>query len=206
MAIYNDEEVLKQYFNYVTSEEATIVFIAKNLVNDLYTKKKWVDVVGFDCGVQKGKRFAFNYIVVELFEKKIYPKYPKDADSSLKRAITWQTAHNDIEQQRSKGIRGPMFLITCHLYNRNKGKEETLLFHNWNEEYGGFDHTGKVPTTTITREVEMKPEWEYRITGNREIDDNKFQYIQQNYKQIFIRILQEKRVMIDWFFEKYSKR
>jgi hypothetical protein len=149
----------------------------------------------------KRRETAFNYIIVELFERKIYPKYSKDADLKLRKAITWKTSHNDIEQQRSKGIRGQMIFITCHLYNRNKGKKETRLFNFWNEEYGGFDYTGKVPTTTIARKVDMEPEWEYRITGTRKINDSTYQYIQKNYKLIHARNIQEKHVMIDWFFE-----
>lgn len=51
----------------------------------------------------------------------------------------------------------------------------------------------------------MEPEWEYRITGGKKIDDIRFQHIKENYGQIYSRILQEKRVMIDWFFENYPK-
>jgi hypothetical protein len=204
MAEYNDAEVLKEYFGYLKSEEATIVSITKNLVKNLDTKKKWIDVVAFDSWGSKGEKLAFNYIIVELFETKIYPKYPKGADLRLRKAITWKTAHDDIDQQRSKGIRGSNLLITCYLYNRNKGKKETLLLGNWNEEYGGFDFTGKVPTTTTARKIDMEPEWVYRITGNRQISDYEIQYIRKNYDQIYAHILQEKHVMIDWLFEKHS--
>jgi hypothetical protein len=51
------------------------------------------------------------------------------------------------------------------LFNKNRGKLVTKLFHNWNEEYGGFNYSGKVPATTIRRKVQLEPEWEYRITG-----------------------------------------
>lgn len=88
----------------------------------------------------------------------------------LKRAITWKAAHEDIEVQRSCGIRGPVFEITGCSYNKNRGKFENRSFNNWNEEYGGVDYTGKVPTTTITRRVKMEPKWIYRILGIRRID------------------------------------
>lgn len=197
-----NEKVFNDYLDYLESEEATIVFITKNLVNSVDTKKKWIDVVEFDCWGIRGKKYAFNYFIVELFERKIWPKFPKGATIEMKRAITWNTAHEDIQQQRFKGIRGPMFLITCPLYNVNKGKKELKYEKYWNEEYGGFDFTGKVPTTTRVRKIDKKPDWKYRITGVKKINDNNFQYIQRNYKHIYERILKGKHVMIDWFFEK----
>ncbi len=199
----NEAKYLNDYFDYLKSEEATIVNIVKNLVKDLNTKKKWVDVVDFDCWGSRGGKYAFNYIVVELFDRKIYPKYPHNADLNIKKAITWKTCHDDIEKQRSKGIKGTMFLITCHLFNKNRGKKLKKIFHNWNEEYGGFDYTGRVPTTTITRQIELEPDWKYSITGCRKINNNRLKYIKRNYKHIYDRILDEKLVLIDWFFENF---
>jgi hypothetical protein len=105
----NEKKVVNDYFDYLKSDEAAIVYIAKNLVNNLDTKKKWIDVVDFDCWGSKGGMPAFNYIVVELFDRMIFPDYPNNENSQLKRAITWRTCNNDISQQRSKGIRGKIF-------------------------------------------------------------------------------------------------
>lgn len=54
---------------------------------------------------------------------------------------------------------------------KNRGEFVTKLFDFWNEEYGGFDHTGKVPTTTIARRVNMEPKFVYRILGIKRIDN-----------------------------------
>lgn len=197
-----DQTVLKKYVDYLKTEEATIVFIVKNLVDSLDTKRKWIDVVDFDAYGSKGDKIAFNYIIVELFERKLFPKYPKGADIKLKKAITWKTAHDDVTKQRSNGVRGTMFLITCHLYNKNRGKKVTRLLSNWNEKYGGFDYTGRVPTTTISREFDMEPHWQYKITGKRKINVNQFKSIQENYNnKIYPRIIHEKFLKIDWFLE-----
>ncbi|MFA9397875.1 MAG: hypothetical protein ACERKV_06380 [Clostridiaceae bacterium] len=204
MNVFSNQNVLKEYLDYSKSEEATIVYFVKNLVNNLDTKNKWVDVVNFDIWGSKDNKPAFNYIIVKLFEKRIYPKYPKEADLQLRKAITWATSHHDIEQQKVNGIRGQMFLITCYLYDENKGKKEIKYFDNWNEEYGGYDFTGISPTTTISRKVSLQPKWKYKITGKKEIDDSRYQYIKENYHHIYSRILDEKRVKIDWFFENYS--
>jgi hypothetical protein len=139
----NEGKVLNEYFDYLKSEEATIVYIVKNLVNSLGTKKKWIDVVDFECRGSKGGKPDFKYFVVELFDRRIFPKYPDNASSQLKKALTWETCHNDIGQQKSKGIRGPIFLVTCYLFNKNKAKVGTKL--------------------------ELKPEWEYRVTGCRKM-------------------------------------
>ncbi|WP_413301021.1 hypothetical protein AA0X95_20240 [Bacillus sp. 1P10SD] len=202
----NEKKVLNEYFDYLKSDEAAIVYIVKNLVNNLDSKRKWIDVVDFDCWGSRGGMPAFNYIVVALFDRMIFPSYPSNASFQLKKAITWRTCHNDISQQRSKGIRGKTFLITCNLFNKNKGKLVTKLFHNWNEEYGGFDYSGKVPTRTIRRKVQLEPKWEYRITGCRKINYKRFIYIKENYEQIYERILDEKHVLIEWFFENYHER
>jgi hypothetical protein len=39
------------------------------------------------------------------------------------RAITWETAHKDIEQQKSKGVRPRKFKITGISYDKNRGKK-----------------------------------------------------------------------------------
>ena len=200
--MYKNEEVLRAYLGYMRTEEPTIVFIAKNLVKDLDTKKKWIHVVDFDCWGIRGRKFAFNYIIVELFDRKLHPKYPEDANEQMRKAITWQAAHDDIAQQKAKGIMGPMFLITCPLYNKNKGKKMREELPYWNEEYGGFDFTGKVPTTTVVRMRNMEPDWVYRVTGYRKINDSMLQYIKKNYSEIEERILKEKHVEIEWFFKK----
>lgn len=209
----DEEALLKQYRDYAKSYEATIVFIVRDSTK-IDTTDKWIDVISFDSYGEKcikynkeykyceKEAFLFNYIMVELFDKKMHPKYPKDASVELKRAITWETAHADIKQQRTDGVRGPMFLATCPLINKNRGKKETKYFNNWNDEYGGFDHTGKVPTTTIAREVDMEPEWAYLITSSRRINDKQKNYILSHYNpDILPRINKEKRVSLDWFFE-----
>ena len=71
MTMYKNEEVLRAYLGYMRTEEPTIVFIAKNLVKDLDTKKKWIHVVDFDYWGIRGAKSAFNYIIVELFDRKL---------------------------------------------------------------------------------------------------------------------------------------
>ena len=50
------------------------------------------------------RKIAFNWIIVELFPRKIKPKY--DTDPDYNRYLTWLTAHEDIEKQRDSGFHG----------------------------------------------------------------------------------------------------
>ena len=203
MENYNNEDVLAQYFDYMKSEEATVVFIVKNLIADVDTNRKWIDVVSFDSYGTRGDKIAFNYIVIELFDRKMFPKYPKGAETRLKKAITWKTAHEDIAKQRTIGVKGIKFLITCKLFDKNRGKKETRLLPYWNEEYGGFDYTGRVTTTTIAKQFNLEPKWSYKITGVRKISDNQFKFIRKNYdSKIYPRISKGKFVKINWFLDK----
>ncbi len=157
------------YLRYLKSDEATAVYFVKNLESSIETKEKWIDVIYSEKYPDCDGKPAFKILTIELFKRKIKPKYPKDADEMLKKAITWKAAHDDIQTQRSNGIRGPVYQITGCSYNKNRGKFVTKLFDFWNEEYGGFDHTGKVPTTTIARRVKKEPKFVYRILGIKRI-------------------------------------
>ena len=75
MAKYIVQQILKEYGDYLKTEEATIVFIVKNLVNSLDTRKKWIDVVDIDTYESRSNKYAFNYFVVELFDRKIHPRF-----------------------------------------------------------------------------------------------------------------------------------
>ena len=169
--IKNKYESLKdKYGLYLRSNEAAAVYFVKNFVSNLDTKDKWIDIISSEKYPNYDNKPAFKNVKIELFERKIKPKYPKDADVMLRRTITWEAAHKDIAEQRFNGIQGTVFQVTGRSYNKNKGKFEIRLFDHWNEEYGGFDHTGKVPTTTLTRRVKMEPEWVYEIKGVERIE------------------------------------
>lgn len=208
----NYKSLLKRYSNYIKTEESQVVFFVKVNVNDLDTKSKWIDVVGYDYRLRSYGRSGFNYMIVELFDRIILPKYPKktqdqsDAEyTSLCRAITWEVAHEDISKQRTEGIRGPIYLIATTLYNKNRGKKIIEMKPFWNEEYGGFDHTGKVPTTEKAVEKDMEPEWVYKISGLKQINDEIVDRIKKYFdKYIYYRILDERRIDIEWFLVDYE--
>lgn len=104
----------KDYLDYIDSGESAAVYIVKNIVKSLDTKNMWVDVVSINTYYKRGSgNIAFNWIVVELFPRKIKPKY--DTDPDYNRYLTWLTAHEDIEKQRIPVSMEKSFLycVTC---------------------------------------------------------------------------------------------
>lgn len=208
------KSLLKRYSDYTRTFESQVVFLVKQFSQELDTKRKWIDVVSYDYRVRDYGRSGFNYMVVELFDRKIFPKYPKKTDeesdaeyTALCRAITWEVSHEDIHKQRLEGKRGPIYLFVLRLYNKNRGKKKIIEKPFWNEEYGGFDHTGKVPTTTKKYEVDMDPVWEYQILGLKEIDDALVDQIKRNFdRYIYDKILTERRIEVEWFFVDYDQQ
>ena len=71
----------KDYLDYIDSGESAAVYIVKNIVKSLDTKNMWVDVVSINTYYKRGSgNIAFNWIIVELFPRKIKPKYDTDPD------------------------------------------------------------------------------------------------------------------------------
>ena len=114
----------KDYLDYIDSGESAAVYIVKNIVKSLDTKNMWVDVVSMNTYYKRGSgNIAFNWIIVELFPRKIKPKY--DTDPDYNRYLTWLTAHEAIEKQRDSGFHGEKFLVLCELHDKNKNKFTT---------------------------------------------------------------------------------
>ena len=152
----------KDYLDYIDSGESAAVYIVKNIVKSLDTKNMWVDVVSINTYYKRGSgNIAFNWIVVELFPRKIKPKY--DTDPDYNRYLTWLTAHEDIEKQRDSGFHGEKFLVLCDLYDKNKNKftTHTVIAKKYWEPMEAY------------RPMEIKnpvdPEWEYRVRAVKTI-------------------------------------
>lgn len=60
----------------------------------------------------------------------------------------------------------------------------------WNEEYGGFDYSEKVPTTTKKDVVDMEQKWDYFAKVCKKITDKDVDRIELNFdSHILPRIL-----------------
>ena len=188
------------------------MYLTKQLVHQIDTKNKWIDIVDYDQFSHRSNLVGFNYIIVEVFNRKIIPMYPEKKTFSNEfaykqtcKAITWDVSHRDIEKQRASGARGLTYLIVISISNKNRGKKTIIEKPFWNEEYGGFDYTGKVTTTTKKTEKELEPKWEYVVKGCRLIsDEDKNRIKEYYYDYIYDRIQTLHHVELDWFFVDYG--
>ena len=164
-----------EYISYIESGESVAVFIVRDIVNSIDTKGKWVDVISLNTYYKRGAgdRMAFNWIIVELFPRKMQPKYDKN-DSAHNRYLTWVTAHEDIAKQRQAGFHGEKYLVLCNLYNKNKNKftTHTIIARKYWEPMEAY------------RPMEVKdpvdPEWEYRIQAVKKVNTKQVSYIQNH--------------------------
>jgi hypothetical protein len=130
-----DDELLKKYLEYAKSEESrAVLFVKKHLAQ---AKGHWIDIV--DCQryeMYSDELLHFRFVLGGLYKRKIQPQYPSKSIYTIDgkfderryylmvRAITWETAHRDIEQQKSKNIASRKFKITGIRYAKNKSKSK----------------------------------------------------------------------------------
>ena len=206
------KELVDKYEDYLKSSEALAVYIIKAYVHQVDTRNKWIDIVNSSTWEHRSSKTAFNYLIVEIFDRIKHPIYPKRTDQmddyeyrQICKAITWEVSHDDIRDQRERGIRGQLFLTIVPIYNKNKGKKVVIEKPFWNEEYGGFDYTGKVPTTTKKIEKDMDPDWDYFVKACKQITEMDVDRITKYYDMyISPKIYEERNNLIDWYFVDYE--
>lgn len=161
-----------EYISYIRSGESAAVFIVRDIVKSIDTKGKWVDVISLNTYYKRGA-MAFNWIIVELFPRKMQPKYDKN-DSAHNRYLTWVTAHEDIAKQRQAGFHGEKYLVLCNLFNKNKNKftTHTIIARKYWEPMEAY------------RPMEVKdpvaPKWEYQIQAVKKVNAKQVSYIQNH--------------------------
>lgn len=167
------------YISYIESGESAAVFIVRDIVNSVDTKGKWIDVISLNTYYKKGagNRKAFNWIIVELFPRKMTPKYDK-LDLEHNKYLTWVTAHEDIAKQRQVGYHGEKYLVLCNLYNKSKNKfiTETIFARKYWEPMEAY------------RSIEVKkpviPDWEYRIQAVKKVNSKQVKYIENHEREL----------------------
>ena len=170
------EEKIKydaEYIRYVEHGESAAVFITRDIVKSIKTKGKWIDVLTVDGQMNDYGRWDFKSFSVELFPRKTQPVYPEWASDEEIRYITWQTAHADIANLRSKGYIGVKFEIFPKLVNLNRGKFRTEQAI-WNKAFNGWvpNFPEKYFTSSCEwreRKVPLKPKWDYHILKIRRL-------------------------------------
>lgn len=129
-----DDRLLKRYREYASTEEAFAVLFVKQYLAQ--AKGHWIDVVNCRRYEMSSDNMHFRFVVGSLFKRNIHPQYPprsayttngkfdERAYYLMTRAITWETAHIDIEQQKAKKVSPLKFEIKGVSYDKNGGNKE----------------------------------------------------------------------------------
>lgn len=128
-----NDKLLEKYLKYASTDEAfAVLFVKKHLAQ---TKGHWVDIVDCRRYEMSSDNLHFRFVVGGLYKRKIQPKYPSKSAYTINgkfdehqyylmvRAITWETAHKDIEQQKLKNVAARKFKITGVSYDRNRSNK-----------------------------------------------------------------------------------
>ncbi|NEX22743.1 hypothetical protein G3480_20950 [Thiorhodococcus mannitoliphagus] len=129
-----DNTLLKKYLKYANTEEAfAVLFVKKHLAQ---AKGHWIDIVDCRRYEMSSDNLHFRFVVGGLYKRKLQPHYPSKSEYTIDgkfdehgyylmvRAITWETAHKDIEQQKSKRVMSRKFKITGISYDKNRGNKD----------------------------------------------------------------------------------
>ncbi len=129
-----DDKLLKKYREYANTEEAfAVLFVKKHLAQ---AKGHWIDIVDFRRYEMSSDNLHFRFVEGGLFKRRIQPQYPSKLaytiDGKLDerryylmtRAVTWETAHKDIEQQKSISVAASDFKITGVSYDKNRSNKD----------------------------------------------------------------------------------
>ena len=173
------------------------MFVVRDVVQAVNTSGRWIDIISLDHYKEELNGNAFNWIVCELFPRKIQPEYvepesesPEDIQEARdhNRYLTWFTAQIDIAQQRGKGYNGPKFLVLCRLINHNTGKFVNLtltrIMKIYSNSEGAVWEVQEPLEEQETIKAPLAPDWEYRITFLKRLSDKQAQYICSHEAQI----------------------
>lgn len=128
-----NDKLLKKYLQYASTDEALAVLFAKKHLAQ--AKGHWVDIVACRRYEMSSDNLHFRFVIGGLYKRKIQPQYPPKSTYTIDgkfdergyylmtRAITWETAHKDIEQQKSKKVAPSNFKITGASHPKNRCEE-----------------------------------------------------------------------------------
>lgn len=183
----NSRQYDAAYIAYVKSSESTAVLIVRDMVKDIDTKGKWIDVRHMEKRFLSHTDGDFSFIIVELFSRKQKPSYPKkmaeETDSDYKNRIayiTWQTATADISHQRTQGIKGDIYIVLPRLKNEHESMYDEHYIV-WDDKHRHFK---RVRESTQYVSILKPPKWRYDIVATKKINHQQLRYIEKNLHQI----------------------
>lgn len=197
------------YVTYVESSESTAVLIVRDMVKDIDTNGKWIDIRHIEKRFLSHSDGDFSFIIIELFLRKQKPKYPKkmaeETDSDYKNRIayiTWQTAIADINHQRARGLKGDVYIVLPCLKNEHES--------TYDKHYIAWDnvhrHFKRVRESNQFVNVLKPPKWEYDIIATKKINHQQLSYIKKNLRQIIGKTHKKSTVNLSIFSPQKKKK
>ncbi len=127
------KELLERYRKYAGTVEAFAVLFVKMHLS--HAKGHWVNPIEFERYEMSPDAMHFRYVVGEIYPRRLKPKYPPKSAYTINgrfdersyhmmtRAITWETAHEDMDQQKAAKVRPLKFEVRGVSYDRNRGSK-----------------------------------------------------------------------------------
>lgn len=201
-SLKNSRQYDDAYISYVENSESTAVLIVRDIVKEIDTKGKWIDVRHMEKRFLSHTEGDFSFIIVELFSRKQRPTYPEqmaeETNSDYKNRIayiTWQTATADIHHQRTQGIKGDVYIVLPCLKNENES--------TYDKHYIVWDHSNRhfkrVRESNQYVNILKPPIWGYDIIATRKINHQQLRYIEKNLYQIISKTHKKSVVTLSLF-------
>lgn len=128
-----DDKLLKKYREYANTEDSLAVLFTKKHLDQ--AKGHWIDIDDCRRYEMSSDDLHFRFVEGGLYKRKLHPEYPPKSAYTIDgnfderryylmaRAITWETAHKDIEQQKSENVAASKFKITGVSYDKNRSNK-----------------------------------------------------------------------------------
>lgn len=198
----NNQQYDAAYISYMESSESIAVKIVRDMVKDIATKGKWIDVRHMEKRFLSHSEQDFSFIIVELFSRTLKPTYPKqmaeETNSDYKNRIayiTWQTATADIDLQRTKGIKGDVYIVLPCLKNEHESTYEKH-YVVWDNSHRHFK---RVRESDHYVSIVKPPLWRYDIVATKKINHHQLRYIEKNLYQIIGKTHKKRAITLSMF-------
>ena len=107
-----------EYIAYCEHGDSAAVFIMRDIQNKVNVGNMWIDILSTkkrSSHINNKYWHDFEWFVVELFPKKLFPDYSPAMSDDDKRYETWKTAKIDVSQQRRSGFKGRKYIVYPHI-------------------------------------------------------------------------------------------
>lgn len=179
--MFLSEDKLKEYLRYALTDEARAVLFVKKELKE--SSGHWIDIINcISYQNDNPNNLEFKLVTLGLYKRILKPKYPPKENFTFNdklnekeyylsvRAITWETSHEDISQQKNKGVVGEVFEIKGVKYNKNRG--QFIKKPPWidNPIWKDIDiYSMRGADRSYVKQFLAPPDWRYEVKSIRKL-------------------------------------